>query len=269
MEKWLPAALEDEKRFKKTDYALVQDTRGLLAVLNGTFDREDNFVWWNNDAAKRRYAGLRFDGRVFLPPQPEMATFALYQGGRVALGTYRNLPDKEKISTLVQNRFMVMEDGVKGKDEFPDAFCGFYDLIARSYLFTDKHHRIGLIWTLYTPPSVLVPLAREMGIDNLMLLDIHSPVAATLSNPEGPYQYTGFRDYMKRSFDLIPNFFRLYPLRSALVWLSRAIQSRIQTHYIQEAFRNGDEDYFALFLRGSPEAERVEKTADSFPAVAP
>lgn len=258
MSKWLPAALEEEKRFKKTDFALVQDPQGLLAILNGTFDREDNFVWWNQDASRRRYAGFQFDGRVFLEPQPEMATFALYEGGGVTLGSYQNLPAKEKIRTLVQNRFMVMENGTKGKDEFPDAFCGFYDNIARSYLFTDKHHRLGFLWTLYTPPAVLFPLAKEMGIENLMLLDIHSPVAATLSNPEGPYRYSGFRDYMKRSFDLIPNFFRLYPLKSTIVWLSRAIQSGIQTHYILETFRNGDEDYFALFLKGSPEAERVE-----------
>jgi hypothetical protein len=89
-------------------------------------------------------------------------------------------------------------------------------------------------------------------------MDIHSPVAATLSNPEGPYQYADFRDYMRRSFDLVPNFFRLYPLRSSIVWLSRALQSGIQTHYVLEAFRNGFEDHFALFLKGSPEAERVE-----------
>jgi hypothetical protein len=164
---------------------------------------------------------------------------------------------------------MVMENGEKGKDEFPDAFCGFYDNIARSYLFTDKRRRIGLIWALYTPPSVLVPLAKELGIDNLMLLDIHSPVATTFSNPEGPYYYSGFRDYMKRSFDLIPNFFRLYPLRSTIVWLSRALQSGIQTHYVLEAFKNGDEDYFALFLKGSPEAERVEKKDNSVPTPSP
>jgi hypothetical protein len=261
-EKWLPEAREDEKSFKKNDYALVQNSKGLLAILNGTFDREDNFVWWNKDAAKRRYAGLQFDGRRLLPIQPEMATFALYEGGGVTLGTYQKLKDKEKILTLVQNRFMVMEDGEKGKDEFPDAYCGFYDNIARSYLFTDKHHRIGFLWSLYTPPSVLEPLAKEMGIENMMLLDIHSPVAATLSDPAGPYEYVNFRDYMKRSFDLIPNFFRLYPLRSAIVWLSRALQSGIQTHYVLEAFQNGDEDYFAFFLRGSPEALRVERMGD-------
>ncbi len=122
MGKWLPAASEDEKRFKRTDFALVQNTQGLLAILNGTFDREDNFVWWNQDASKRRYAGFQFDGRVFLEPQPEMATFALYEGGGVTLGTYQNLPAKEKIRTLVQNRFMVMENGEQGNDEFPDAY---------------------------------------------------------------------------------------------------------------------------------------------------
>jgi hypothetical protein len=263
--KWLPGITSDEKEFKKTDYALIQNSKGLLGIWNGTFDREDNFVWWNKDAVKRRYAGLQYDGRSLLPPQPEMATFALYEGGRTVLGTYQNLPNKGEITTFVQNRFMVMENGKPGKDEFPDAYCSFYDNIARSYLFTDKHHRIGVIWTLYTPPSVLVPLAQEMGIENMMLMDIHSPVAATFSDPEGPYEYDGFRDYMKRSFDLVPNFFRLYPLRSSIVWLSKALQSRIQNHYVLEAFRNGFEDHFALFLKGSPEAQRVEKKSETLP----
>ncbi len=255
---WLPGVREDEKSLLKNDYALVQNSQGLLALFNGVFDVSDNFVWWNQDPEKRRYGGFQYDWRPFLPPQPELATLAFYEGGRMAMGTYANLQEKDKIRTFVQNRFMVIEKGNPGKDAFPDAFCGFYDNIARSYLFRDRQGRIGFLWTLYTPPSVLVPLALEMGIEDLMLLDIHSPVAATISDPVGPYQYSDFRDYMKRSFDLVPNFFRLYPLRSGLVWLSRALKSGIQTHYVLEAFQNGDEGYFGLFLNGSPEAKRVE-----------
>jgi hypothetical protein len=70
---------------------------------------------------------------------------------------------------------------------------------------------------------------------------------------------------MRRSFDLVPNFFRLYPLRSGIVWLSKALKSGIQNHYILEAFQNGDEGYFGLFLKGSPEALRMEKTQTQSP----
>lgn len=260
LEKWLPGVREEEKSLAKSDYALIQDTTGLLALFNNVFDESDNFVWWNQDAKKRRYGGLGFEDRVFLPPQDEMATLAFYEGGRMEIGTYANLPHPEKIRTFIQNRFMVIEKGRPGKDEFPDAFCGFYDNIARSYLFRDKQGRVGYLWTLYTPPSVLVPLALEMGVEDMMLLDIHSPVAATVSDPKGPYHYSDFRDFMRRSFDLVPNFFRLYPLRSSIVWLSKALSSGIQNHYILEAFQNGDEGYFGLFLQGSPEALRMEMT---------
>ena len=189
--------------------------------------------------------------------QPEMATCAIYEDGHMALGTYWKLEDKRKIRTCVQNRFMVLENGKPGPDEFPNAFCSFYDDVARSYLFTDKHHRFGVIWTLYTPPCVLAAVCREMGIRNMMLLDIHSPIAASFSEPAGPYQYKSYKDYMNRSFDLVPDFFRLDAIRSSLTWISRAINSGIQTNYPAEAFRNGDAGYFAVFLKGSPEAEKV------------
>ncbi len=64
---------------------------------------------------------------------------------------------------------------------------------------------------------------------------------------------------MKRSFDLVPNFFKLSPLKSSIAWLSEALQSRIQTHYSKEAFELGTEAYFGVFMRGSPEAKRVRE----------
>jgi hypothetical protein len=74
--KWLPGVMEAEKSLAKSDYALIQDSSGLLALFNNVFDESDNFVWWNQDAKKRRYGGFGFEGRVFLPPQKEMATLA-------------------------------------------------------------------------------------------------------------------------------------------------------------------------------------------------
>ncbi len=266
MGEWLPMATREERNGGKTDYALIQDSTGLLGILNGIFDRVDNVVNWGVPEKQMRYAGFRFDSRTFLPPQPEMATFTLYQDGHMALGTYRKLPDKKKIKTFVQNRFMVVENGKPGPDEYPNAFCSFYDDVARSYLFTDKHHRFGVIWTLYTPPSVLAALSREMGIKNMMLLDIHAPIAASFADPAGPYQFKSYKDYVKRSFDLIPNFYRLDAIRSSLAWISKAVNSGIQTNYPAEAFSNGEAGYFAVFLRGSPE---TQKASSPQPTVTP
>jgi len=145
---------------------------------------------------------------------------------------------------------MVIEKGKPAKDADPNAFFEFHDNIARAYLFTDKYGRIGYLWTLYTPPNVLVPLALQMGIRDMMLLDIHSPISCSMADPKGPLVFDSFRDYMKRSFDLVPNFFKMTGLKSSLTWISTALQSRIQTQYALEAFREGTEDYFGVFSEG-------------------
>ncbi len=259
MEKWLTDVPEDIRKGVRKDYALIQDSHGLLSIFNGTFESIDNFVKWNEPGGARRYGGLGYDFTTLKEPQDEMATFALYKKGRVALGTYKNLPQKEEIRTFVQNRFMVIENGKLAKDADPDAFCEFHDNIARSYLFTDKYNRIGYIWTMYTPANVLAPIALKMGIENMMLLDIHAPVSCSIADPAGPLVFSTWRDYMNRSIDLVPNFFKLSPMKSSITWLSTALQSRIQSHYSKEAFELGSESYFGVFLRGSPEAKRMRE----------
>ncbi len=186
MEKWLPAVPEKMKNGLRRDYALVQDSHGLLGLFNGTFERVDNFLRWNEPGGARKYGGLCYDFTTLEEPQEEMATFAIYKKGRVALGTYKSLPQKQDIRTFVQNRFMVIENGKPARDADPDSFCEFHDNIARSYLFTDKYGRIGYIWTLYTPPNVLAPIALKMGVENMMLLDIHAPVSCSIADPTGP-----------------------------------------------------------------------------------
>jgi hypothetical protein len=259
LKSWLPGTPEGIQKGTQRDYALIQDSNGLLGILNGTFDHVDNFVWCNPDPAKVQYAGFGYDGKIMMKPQDRMATFALYQDGAVRLGTYAALPDKEKIHTFVQNRFMVVENGKAAKDADPDAFFNYDDDIARSYLFTDRSGRVGFLWTLDTPPEVLAPLAIEMGVENMMLLDIHSPIYASLSDPAGPLVFSGYRDYSKRSYDLVPNFFKMSIWKATLAWVSLAIDSQIQTPYAQEAFRLGTEDYFAVFLKDAPEAKRVRE----------
>ena len=257
MKKWLPATPRNIRNGARTDYAIIQNSLGLLGLINGTFDKIDNFVKWGPEGGIG-CGGFGYDFSTPVAPQPEMATFALYEDGSVILGTYRSLPAKKKIRSFVQNRFMVLENGRLGKDADPNAFCSFFDNIARSYLFTDNSGRIGYLWTLYTPANVLAPLALKMGIRNMMLLDIHSPISCSITDPASPLSYENFRDYMRHSFDLVPNFFRLSPWKASLVWISRALNSGIQTHYPMEAFKLGSEDYFAVFLKNAPEAHGVQ-----------
>lgn len=255
---WLPNVHWRVRQGIRTSHALIQDPRGLLALMNGTFDKSDNFVKWD-PKGPMRYGGFRHEFITMMRPQASMATFALYGDGHVELGTYRDLPSKESIRTFVQNRFMVLENGKLAKDSDPDAFFSFHDNIARSYLFTDGSGHIGYLWSLYTPVQVLAPIALKMGIRDLMLLDIHSPLSCSVADPAGPLKFSGWKDYMERSFDLVPNFFRLSTLQASLAWISEALDSRIQTHYPQEAFKLGTEDYFAVFLRNAPEAQGVQK----------
>jgi hypothetical protein len=260
MTEWLPDTPEEIKDGSRTDYALIKNTRGLLAIFEGCFDKIDNFVHWEKEETKIRYGGFGYDFTPLMASQPEMATFAIYRNSHTAIGTYRNLPYQNKIHSFVQNRFMVIENGKPAKDADPNAFFAFHDNIARAYLFTDKYGRIGYLWTLYTPPQVLAPLALQMGIRNMMLLDIHAPISCSIADPKGPLLFSSFRDYMNRSFDLVPNFFKMSGMKASAAWLSKALDSRIQTQYALEAFQQGTEDYFAVFLRGTPEAERMRKT---------
>lgn len=249
LEHWLPATPPGIRRGNDKSYALIKDSRGLLAILNGTFDRSDNYTKCHSDPSLDRFGGFGFRGKAYLPPQNAMATCAIYRDGRVRLGTYAALPRKKEIGAFVQNRFMVVENGKPGKDADPDAFFNYYADIARSYLFLDREGRLGFIWTLDTPPNVLVPIALEMGVKDMMLLDIHSPIYASVADPAGPLTFTDGRDYTRRSFDLVPSFARLSSLGACLTWISTAVQSRIQTDYPDEAFRVGNEDYFAVFIK--------------------
>ena len=263
VKKWLPGTPKEIKEGKRTDQGLIQSSQGLLGIFNGTFDTIDNFARWS-DHEPMRYGGFGYDSKVLMEPQPEMATFAQYEDGHIALGTYSKLPNKVRLKTFIQNRFMVIENGALIADSDPNAYCSFYDDIARSYLFTDKNGRVGYLWSIYTPANVLAKLALGMGVKDMMLLDIHSPVSCVLSDAASPLQYGDYQDYMRHSHDWVPNFFRLSPLKRTLTWISAAINSRIQTHYVMEAFKGGTEAYFALFLKGSPEARRARGSrADS------
>jgi hypothetical protein len=253
---WIAGTPKEIQEGRRSDHALIQDSHGLLALFNGTFDRSDNFVAWRPQPESIRYGGFGFDGKTYEAPQPSMATFALYRDGTFRLGTYRHLPKKSDIRVFVQNRFMVLERGSLGKDARPDAFKAFHDDIARAYLFVDGKGRFGYLWTLYVPPEVLAPLALKMGIRDLMLLDIHAPISCSIADPVGPLVFSSWDDYQRRSFDLVPNFFRLSPMKRVTTWVAQALESRIQTPYAQEAFRYGCEDYFAVFLAGSPETVR-------------
>jgi len=258
MKAWLPHTPKAFQTGQRTDYALIQDSKGLLSIFNGTFDTVDNFAVWKEQETMQ-YGGFGYDFRTYMPPQAEMGTIALYEDGHVELHAYKNLKDPKKIRAFIQNRYMVIENGRLAKDSDPDAFCSFYDDIARSYLFIDGKGRIGYLWTLYTPAMVAAKMALQMGVQDMILLDIHSPISCVLSDTGSDQQYDSYRDYMRHSHDFVPNFFRLSPLKASLTWISKALNSRIQTHYVMEAFQGGTEAFFAIFQNGSPEALRVEK----------
>lgn len=259
MKSWLPGTPEEIKNGKRSDYALIQDSQGLLAIFNATFDKVDNFLKWK-EHGDMQYGGFGYDFNILMEPQPEMATLALYDDGRAVIGAYKNLQNKEKIRTFIQNRYMVIENGELAKDSNPNAFSSFYDNIARSYLFIDKTGRVGYLWSMYTPTIVTAKIALRMGIKDMIILDIHAPISCAISDSDNPLQYSSYKDYMNHSHDFVPNFFRLSPLKATLTWISKAINSRIQNHYIMEAFKGGTEAYFAVFLKNSPEACRISKS---------
>jgi hypothetical protein len=232
-------------------------------LINGTFDKKDNFVKWHEKDGSVRCGGFGYDFKEHLKAQPEMATVAIYEDGEVRIGTYSNLPEKEKIRTFVQNKFMVLENGLLAKDSNPNSFCNYNDNIARSYLFKDKEGRIGYIWTMYTPANVLAPIAQKMNVTDMMLLDIHAPVSNYVSNNDSELKYKNYKDYMGRSYDFVPSFFKKTDIAYSATLISKVLNSRIQTHYPFEAFKYGHEDYFALFLNGTPEANRMKSPKTS------
>ncbi len=153
----------------------------IIGIFNGTFHQEDtSFVI----GGVREYAGLVVDGTEVIPPSSEMATFAVYRDGEVRLGTYRNLPDKENIVTLRQNNFMVMEDGdlnptMTDPEEW--AWNRYGDDILGSYLATNEEGQMAYIWSTYAPPWAVAETLKAAGFTNVMLLDIHPVVSASVA----------------------------------------------------------------------------------------
>jgi len=252
---WLSSAPDAIREGRRTDHKLIQSGNGLVAIMNGTFLREDNFSLFTNNEC--RFGGFGFDFRPMEEPEPGMGTVAIYGDGALRLGSWRNLPDRDNIRIFVQNKYMVLEDGRYGRDASPPHFTRFDDMIARSYLFRHSDGWTGYMWTMNTPPQVAARLARDMRVRDMIILDIHSTIGCQVSVPGAPPACTSHEDFRSRSFNFVPLFDDATPLMRSAMAVARAIRKRIQPDYRLQAFRYGEESYFAVFLEGSPEAARI------------
>jgi hypothetical protein len=254
---WLPRAPRDIRQGRRTDYKLIQNAEGLLAILNGTFMRHDNFSLYT--AKGCRYGGFGFDFRVMMEPEPGMATAAIYEDGAIRLGSYRNLPDKRGIRMFVQNKYMVLENGEYGRDASPPHFARYADMIARTYLFKHPDGLVGYMWTMNLPPQVAAKLAKDMRITDMMILDIHSTISCQVATPGRPLVFHSYKDFKAGSFNFVPVFEDEPGITQSIMAVSRVLEKRIQPDYRREAFEWGEEGYFAVFLDGSPETARIRQ----------
>jgi hypothetical protein len=255
---WLPDTPEPIRQGRQSDFKRIQDAEGLLAIFNGTFMKKDNFSLYRNNRCK--YGGFGFDFRTMMEPEPGMATAAIYEDGEVRLGAYANLPEKDGIRMFVQNKYMVLENGKYGRDASPPHFTRYADMIARSYLFKHKNGMVGYMWTMYLPPQIAAKLAKDMGIRDMMILDIHSTIGCLVSIPGRKHVFSSHDEFRKGSFNFVPVFEDQSGVTRSLMTVSKVIQRRIQPDFRREAFQGGEEGYFAVFLDGSPETVRIRQT---------
>jgi hypothetical protein len=253
---WMPGTPPDIRFQRRTDYKLVQNRQGLLALMNGAFYQQDNQVHYDAKGQGQK-GGFGFDGQAMLPAQPDMGTIAFYRDGRMELATWENLKRKENIRTWVQNRFMVLENGKEARDAHPVEFCRFNDCILRAYLFRSYNGLVGYLWTAYLPPDVLAPIARKMGIKDLILTDIHSVISCTVFQDSGPKWV---------AWNFVPQFREVSRAYSLAVSLSQIMKISIQDDFISIAFKYGDKNYFGLFKKDAPEAKRARRAVSSGPA---
>ncbi len=240
--KWAEGVTQTVRDGSDTRHCKLQDSTGLLAIVNGTFYRQD-----------AGSAGYGFDHGVMFPPQDGMATVAIYDDGAVKMGEYGNLPEKEKINTFAQNRYMILEKGKAGTGLAPKKFIKFTDNIIRSYLFLKGGDYIGYIWTTYMPQEAAAKLASDMGITDMMVLDLHSVINCVMAKPAKEHVYSSGNDFRKKSFNFVPSF-RDMKLYYAAMKASEFAGRPIQDDAVYCLFSGTPNDLFALFLK-DPQAD--------------
>ena len=254
---WLAATPDDIREGRRTDHKVIQYPEGLLAIMNGTFIKHDNFSLFRNDDCG--FGGFGFDFRPVMVPERGMATAALYEDGSLKLGTFRNLPRRDRIRMFVQNKYMVLENGEYGRDASPPHFARYDDMIARSYLFVHSDGFFGYLWTMNLPPQVAAVLARTMRIRDMMILDIHSPISCQVARPGRLVACRSADEFKARSFNFVPVFEDESAVLKGLVAVSRVLRKGVQFDYRREAFGWGRQGYFAVFQECAPESQRVRQ----------
>jgi hypothetical protein len=259
-EPWLAETPEGIRSGARTDHKIFQDTRGLVAIINGTFIHHDNYSLYKKGGF--RFGGFGYDFKAVQEPEPDMATAAIYEDGMLRMGAYKNLPNKARIRMFVQNKFMILEEGSYSRDASPPHYTRYDDMIARSYLWRHENGWMGYMWTMNLPPQIAAKLAHDMGMREMMILDIHSPISCQVSRPESRLEFPTWRDFKRGSFNFVPVFGDESAVGRSLVAVSRALEKQVQIDYRRESFVLGEKDHFAVFLRGSPEAERMARPRD-------
>jgi len=254
-EPWLSATPDEIRLGRRTDHKIVQNGEGLLAILNGTFVKHDNFSLFRNDVCG--FGGFGYDFQTLMSPERGMATAAIYDDGSLRLATFKHLPRRDRIRTFVQNKYMVLENGAYGRDASPPHFARYDDMLARSYLFVHSDGWFGYLWTMNVPAQIASVLARTMRIRDMMILDIHSPISCQVSLPGRIAPCRSAEEFKAHSFNFVPVFADESPMLKGLVAISRVIRKGVQFDYRREAFELGNQGYFGVFQDCAPEAERM------------
>jgi len=177
-----------------------QERHKLVGLFNGTY--------WNQDTIRRidgkeRRAGLIINGVTIDEPLPDMASIAYYRDGSFRMGSYRSLPDQGDITLLRQNEYPLINDGAIYKHgAYPTRWRRFNDEILMSYIFTSADDKyFGYAWTIHTPPSIFANLMLDLGMNNMMMVDIHPVINAVLASPRTD-KYAGFNK--TNSYPFVP-----------------------------------------------------------------
>ncbi|MBY0315225.1 MAG: hypothetical protein K2Q26_06885 [Bdellovibrionales bacterium] len=166
----IPWRLEYD-RVDPTDYSK------LVGVFKGTFD--------NKDCIRGQcLPGLIVDGKTIDAPFPNLATIAMNSDGQILMGRYGNIGNTS-MNWLRQNEYPVIENGQIVEDgAFPTGWNRFGDVIMRTYMVTSQDGKyFGYVWTMFSHPSFVAKLLHQMGIQNMMVIDIHPAVGAGVAQP--------------------------------------------------------------------------------------
>lgn len=162
----------------KTSYSRVNKEEGTVAgIFKATFD--------NFDCVREgRLPGMIVDGQTIDAPLSNLASLAVYDDGSFRIAPYNKLP-RAGIRMLRQNEFPLLDAGeINVAGAYPVRWNRFEDNIMRSYMFTTADGKyFGYVWTNFAHPSFLAKVMKNIGVSDLMLMDIHPAFVAGVRQP--------------------------------------------------------------------------------------